>query len=76
MSRPGGETSQPAGSIATAAGMTTTYPDAPLVISLSVLYEDEPDGRVIAHIPQIVGPSAAATTVARPAPPCAACCAT
>ena len=56
--------------------MTTTYPDAPLVISLSVLYEDEPDGRVIAHIPQVVGPSAAATTVARPAPPCAACCAT
>jgi hypothetical protein len=34
-------------------GMTaTTHPGDPLVIGLSVLYEDEPDGRVIAHIPQ------------------------
>ena len=33
----------------------TTHPDAPLVIGLSVLYEDEPDGRVIAHIPQVLG---------------------
>ena len=32
----------------------TTHPDAPL-IGLSVLYEDEPDGRVIAHIPQVLG---------------------
>jgi predicted RNase H-like HicB family nuclease len=37
-------------------GMTTpTSPDASLVIGLSVLYEDEPDGRVIAHIPQVLG---------------------
>jgi predicted RNase H-like HicB family nuclease len=37
-------------------GMTvTTRPDDPLVIGLSVLYEDEPDGRVIAHIPQVLG---------------------
>ena len=35
--------------------MTATLPDAPLVIGLSVLYEDEPDGRVIAHIPQVLG---------------------
>ena len=34
---------------------TTTPPEAPLVIGLSVLYEDEPDGRVIAHIPQVLG---------------------
>ncbi len=33
----------------------TTNPDEPLVIALSVLYEDEPDGRVIAHIPQVPG---------------------
>ncbi len=33
----------------------TTPPEAPLVIGLSVLYEDEPDGRVIAHIPQVLG---------------------
>ena len=33
----------------------TTHPDAPLVIGLSVRYEDEPDGRVIAHIPQVLG---------------------
>ena len=33
----------------------TTHPDAPLVIGLSVLCEDEPDGRVIAHIPQVLG---------------------
>ena len=52
---------------------TTTVPNAPLVIGLSVLYEDEPDGRVIA---QSWGPSAAATIVAQPAPPCAASCAT
>ena len=37
-------------------GMTvTTRPDDPLVIGLSVLYEDEPDGRVIAHVPQVLG---------------------
>ena len=54
----------------------TTHPDAPLVTGLSVLYEVEPDGRVIAHIPQVLGPSAAATTAARPAPPCAVCCVT
>jgi hypothetical protein len=31
-------------------GMTTTTPpEAPLVIGLSVLYEDEPDGRVISR---------------------------
>jgi hypothetical protein len=37
-------------------GMTaTTRPDPPLVIGLSVLYEDEPDGRVLAHIPQVLG---------------------
>ena len=37
-------------------GMTdTTQTDAPLFIGLSVLYEDEPDGRVIAHIPQVLG---------------------
>jgi predicted RNase H-like HicB family nuclease len=34
---------------------TNTQPEAPLVIGLSVLYEDEPDGRVIAHIPQVLG---------------------
>jgi hypothetical protein len=33
----------------------TTHPIAPLVVGLSVLYEDEPDGRVIAHIPQVLG---------------------
>jgi predicted RNase H-like HicB family nuclease len=33
----------------------TTDPDQPLVIGLIVLYEDEPDGRVIAHIPQVLG---------------------
>jgi predicted RNase H-like HicB family nuclease len=33
----------------------TTDPDQPLVIGLTVLYEDEPDGRVIAHIPQVLG---------------------
>ena len=37
-------------------GMTvTTRPDDPLIIGLSVLYEAEPDGRVIAHIPQVLG---------------------
>ena len=37
-------------------GMTiTTHPDEPLVVGLSVLYEDEPDGHVIAHIPQVLG---------------------
>jgi predicted RNase H-like HicB family nuclease len=37
-------------------GMTvTTNPEAPLVVGLGVLYEDEPDGRVIAHIPQVLG---------------------
>jgi hypothetical protein len=30
----------------------TSQPDEPLVIGLSVLYEDEPDGRVIAHMPR------------------------
>lgn len=45
-------TSQPVESIAKHGGMTITTPaDAPLVIGLSVPYEDEPDGRVIAHIP-------------------------
>jgi predicted RNase H-like HicB family nuclease len=33
----------------------TTDPDQPLVIGLIVLYEDEPDGRVIAHVPQVLG---------------------
>jgi predicted RNase H-like HicB family nuclease len=33
----------------------TSDPDEPLVIALSVLYEDEADGRVIAHIPQVLG---------------------
>ena len=34
---------------------TTTPPEAPLVIGLGVLYEDEPDGHVIAHIPRVLG---------------------
>ena len=51
----------------------TIHPDASLVIGLSVLYEDEPEGGVIAHIPQCWGPSAAATIAARPVPPRAAC---
>jgi predicted RNase H-like HicB family nuclease len=33
----------------------TTESPRPLVVVLSVLYEDEPDGRVIAHIPQVLG---------------------
>jgi predicted RNase H-like HicB family nuclease len=33
----------------------TIHHGDPLVIGLSVLYEDEPDGRVIAHIPQVLG---------------------
>jgi len=33
----------------------TTEPADPLVIVLGVLYEDEPDGRVIAPIPQVLG---------------------
>ncbi|HEX5925839.1 MAG TPA: hypothetical protein VFY45_18545 [Baekduia sp.] len=45
---------------------TTTQPDTPLVIGLSVLYEDQPDGRVIAHIPRSWGESAAPTISARP----------
>jgi predicted RNase H-like HicB family nuclease len=36
--------------------MTATIePPQPLVIVLGVLYEDEPGGRVIAHIPQVLG---------------------
>jgi hypothetical protein len=36
--------------------MTATTPTGePLVIGLTVLYEDEPDGLVIAHIPQVLG---------------------
>jgi hypothetical protein len=33
----------------------TTHPDDSFVVGLSVLYEDEPDGRVIARIPQVLG---------------------
>lgn len=33
----------------------TTDPDEPLVVGLTVLYEDDLDGRVIAHIPEVLG---------------------
>jgi hypothetical protein len=50
------QASQPAARIATTAGMPSiTEPAEPLVVMLSVIYEDEPDGRVIAHIPQVLG---------------------
>ncbi|MEA2275311.1 MAG: hypothetical protein QOC78_271 [Solirubrobacteraceae bacterium] len=35
--------------------IVTTHGDEPLVIALTVLYEDELDGRVIAHLPQVLG---------------------
>jgi hypothetical protein len=69
--------SQPAAAIAMHDGMTATdHPDEPLVVGLSVLYEDEPDGRVIAHIPRCWGPSAAAMIVTRRVARGAGCCAT
>jgi hypothetical protein len=58
MTGPRGErrASQPAASIATtAASLSQPAPDDRLVIGLTVLYEDEPDARVIAHIPQVLG---------------------